>query len=56
MIAEDVGADDDSDPAEQEAVHLIPDDDMPERLVDEGQRRPPEDEIRRLRSATDSAS
>ncbi|MFF8537901.1 hypothetical protein ACN6K9_004956 [Streptomyces sp. SAS_267] len=56
MIEEDVDADGGSDPAEQEAVHLIPDDDMPERLVDEGQRRPPEDEIRRLRSATDSTS
>jgi hypothetical protein len=56
MIAEDVGADGGPDPAEQEAVHLIADDDMPERLVDEGQRRPPEDEIRRLRSETDSAS
>ncbi|MEU9138435.1 hypothetical protein AB0D33_21160 [Streptomyces sp. NPDC048404] len=56
MIEEDVDADGGSEPAEQEAVHLIPDDDMPERLVDEGQRRPPEDEIRRLRSETDSAS
>ncbi|MGW3916782.1 DUF5709 domain-containing protein [Streptomyces sp. NPDC005070] len=56
MIAEDVGADGDADPAEQADVHLIPDDDMPERLVDEGVRRPPADEIRRLRSTTDSAS
>ncbi|MFF2362755.1 DUF5709 domain-containing protein [Streptomyces sp. NPDC058122] len=56
MIAEDVGAEGDAEPAEQADVHLIPDDDMPERLVDEGVRRPPADEIRRLRSETDSAS
>lgn len=56
MIAEDVGGDGDADPAEQAEAHLIPDDDMPERLVDEDVRRPPADEIRRLRSKTDSAS
>ncbi|WP_339133503.1 hypothetical protein WJM95_30310 [Streptomyces sp. f51] len=50
MIAEDDGA----DPGEEEAAHLIPDDDMPERLLGEGPR-PPEDEVRRLRSETDAS-
>lgn len=60
MIAEhlgvDEGVDEGTDPAEEASVHLIRDDDMPERLADEDLRRPPEDEIRRLRFKTDSAS
>lgn len=57
MIAEDVGSDDGGPSAEEESAagHLIPDDDMPERLPDEDVRRPPEDEVRRLRSKTDTA-
>ncbi|MET7986143.1 MULTISPECIES: hypothetical protein [unclassified Streptomyces] len=55
MIAEDSGTDDGANPAEQAPAHLIPEDDTPERLLDEGQRRPPEDEVRRLRSKTDSS-
>ncbi|MFI0960356.1 hypothetical protein ACH4S8_02880 [Streptomyces sp. NPDC021080] len=53
MIAEHVGADDGPDPTDEATGHLIPEDDMPERL-DEGLRRPPEDEVRRLRSETDT--
>ncbi|WP_338069046.1 hypothetical protein [Streptomyces populi] len=59
MIAEDTGidgVDGEADPEGQPAAHLIPDDDIPERLLDEDLRRPPEDEVRRLRSETDSAS
>ncbi|MFD8733763.1 hypothetical protein ACFV06_02470 [Streptomyces sp. NPDC059618] len=52
MIAEDGGGEDPEDGAD---ARLVPDDDMPERLVDEGQRRPPEDEVRRLRSETDAS-
>ncbi|WP_318658224.1 hypothetical protein [Streptomyces triticiradicis] len=55
MIAEDVGVDGYADPEGRPAVHLLPDD-IPERLLDEDLRRPPEDEVRRLRSETDSAS
>ncbi|MFF4535051.1 hypothetical protein [Streptomyces aureus] len=55
MIVEHVGDDDGPDPAEGTTGHLLPEDDIPERLVDEGQRRPPEDEVRRLRSETDRA-
>jgi hypothetical protein len=53
MIAEDGDADDGTASAEEAAVHLIPDDDMPERLPDEDGRRAPRDEVRRLRSETD---
>ncbi|MFD5813331.1 hypothetical protein [Streptomyces sp. NPDC127038] len=52
MIAEDGGGE---DPEDGSDARLVPDDDMPERLVDEGQRRPPEDEVRRLRSETDAS-
>ncbi|MGW2782518.1 DUF5709 domain-containing protein [Streptomyces populi] len=55
MIAEDAGVDGYADPEGRPAVHLLPDD-IPERLLDEDLRRPPEDEVRRLRSETDSAS
>ncbi|MFE1291179.1 hypothetical protein [Streptomyces sp. NPDC058751] len=54
--AEDVGAEDGQDPAEEATAPPVPDDDMPERLLDEGLRRPPEEEVRRLRSKTDSTS
>lgn len=53
MIAEDGGSDDGTASEEEAVVHLIPDDDMPERLPDEDGRRAPEDEVRRLRSETD---
>lgn len=55
MIAEDVGSDGGGASTEETAGHLIPDDDMPERMPDEDVRRPPEDEVRRLRSKTDTA-
>jgi hypothetical protein len=55
MIAEDVGSDGGGASAEEEAGHLIPDDDMPERMPDEDVRRPPQAEVRRLRSEADTA-
>jgi hypothetical protein len=55
MLAEDLGIDGAaSASAEEAAVHLFADD-VPERLTDEDARRPPRDEVRRLRAETDAA-
>jgi hypothetical protein len=55
MLAENLGIDGaTSASAERAAVHLFADD-VPERLTDEDARRPPRDEVRRLRAGTDTA-
>ncbi|MEU0781210.1 DUF5709 domain-containing protein [Streptomyces sp. NPDC006173] len=54
MLAEDVGIDGAAASAEEAAVHLVPDD-APGDAAGEDLRRAQEDEVRRLRSETDTA-